>query len=139
MRVHMQTRRMRSKSLGKQWVPIYAGIMRSSAIPLCLPMKRKKRKYIHQINFSRAIRECRHFLVCKADDPPDVEAVIMQYMLPIRPGRNSPRRVKIICLFAIRENLNHTTYILFLLSSSVKLNDIIHRMSSTLKIEGEGS
>ena len=28
----------------EQWVPIYAGIMRSSAIPLCLPMKRKKRK-----------------------------------------------------------------------------------------------
>lgn len=66
-----------------------------SLITMHVAQKRKKRKHIHQINFSRVIKECRHFLMCAPDDPPDVEAVIMQYMLPIRPGRSNPRKVKI--------------------------------------------
>lgn len=66
-----------------------------SLITMHVAQKRKKRKHIHQINFSRAIKECRHFLMCAPDDPPDVEAIIMQYMLPVRPGRSNPRKVKI--------------------------------------------
>lgn len=66
-----------------------------SVITMHVAEKKKKKKHIHQINFSRAIKECRHFLRCRADNPPDVEAVIMQYMLPVRPGRSNPRKVKI--------------------------------------------
>ena len=66
-----------------------------SIITMHVAEKKKKKKHTYQINFSRAIKECRHFLMCKWNDPPDVESVIKKYMLPIRPGRSNPRKVKI--------------------------------------------
>lgn len=66
-----------------------------SLITMHVAQKRKKRKHIHQINFSRAIKECRHFLMCASDDSPDVETIIMQYMLPVRSGRSMTRKIKI--------------------------------------------
>ena len=57
--------------------------------------KQKKKKYTYQINFSRAIKECKHFFATNAADPPDVETVIQKYILPIRLGRTNPRKVKI--------------------------------------------
>lgn len=66
-----------------------------SIITMHVAEKKKKKKHTYQINFSRAIKECRYFLMCKLNDPPDVESVIKKYMLPIRPGRSNPRKVKI--------------------------------------------
>lgn len=66
-----------------------------SIIIMHVAEKKKKKKHTHQINFSRAIKECRHFLMCKWNDPPDVESVVKKYMLPIRLGRSNPRKVKI--------------------------------------------
>lgn len=66
-----------------------------SIITMHAAEKKRKKKHTYQINFSRAIKECRHFLMCKLNDPPDVESVIKKYMLPIRPGRSNPRKVKI--------------------------------------------
>lgn len=66
-----------------------------SAITMHVEAKHKKKKYIYQINFSRAIKECKHFFISNAEAPPNVEAVIQKYMLPIRLGRTNPRKVKI--------------------------------------------
>lgn len=59
-------------------------------------VKKTPGKHTYQINFSRAIKECLYYFTCKSDtDPPDVEAVIKKYLLPVRPGRTNPRKVKI--------------------------------------------
>lgn len=66
-----------------------------SIITMHVASKQKKGKHTYQINFSRAIKECKQFFVSNAVDPPDVEAVIQKYLLPIRLGRSNPRKVKI--------------------------------------------
>lgn len=66
-----------------------------SIITMHVAKKQKKKKHTYQINFSRAIKECRYFFATNATDPPDVEIVIQKYILPIRPGRTNPRKVKI--------------------------------------------
>ena len=66
-----------------------------SIITMHVAHKQKKKKHTYQINFSRAIKECRYFFATNATDPPDVETVIQKYMLPIRLGRTNPRKVKI--------------------------------------------
>ena len=66
-----------------------------SIITMHVASKQKKKKHTYQINFSRAIKECKHFFFSSVADPPDVEAVIQKYMLPIRLGRSNPRKVKI--------------------------------------------
>lgn len=66
-----------------------------SIITMHVASKQKKKKHTYQINFSRAIKECKHFFFSNVADPPDVEAVIQKYMLPIRLGRSNPRKVKI--------------------------------------------
>lgn len=66
-----------------------------SIITMHVAHKQRKKKHTYQINFSRAIKECRYFFATNATDPPDVETVIQKYMLPIRLGRTNPRKVKI--------------------------------------------
>lgn len=66
-----------------------------SIITMHVAHKQKKKKYTYQINFSRAIKECKHFFATNAADPPDVETVIQKYILPIRLGRTNPRKIKI--------------------------------------------
>ncbi len=53
----------------------------------------KRRKYTYQINFAAAAHICRKFLRGGVT-PPDVEALISAYIVPIRPGRSSPRKKK---------------------------------------------
>lgn len=65
-----------------------------SVITLHVAEIKQKKKHIYQINFSRAIKECKKFFSIDVD-PPDVESVIKKYMLPIRFGRSNPRKVKI--------------------------------------------
>ena len=53
------------------------------------------RKHAYQLNYTRAIHICRHFLSIKKEAPPDVEFLISKELLPIRPGRKDPRKVKV--------------------------------------------
>lgn len=49
------------------------------------------RKYAYQANFSAAVHICRQFI--RGDvSPPQVEALILKFLAPIRPGRNEPRK-----------------------------------------------
>ncbi len=49
--------------------------------------KDSKRKYTYQVNFTNAITICKRFLkCCKDKHPPNVEALICKYILPIREG-----------------------------------------------------
>lgn len=64
-------------------------------ITLNVIIQQKDTKHKYQANFTVAIRICRHFY--KYHDnihPPDVEALIQKNILPVRNGRNDPRKVK---------------------------------------------
>lgn len=53
------------------------------------------KKYSYQVNFTVAVNVCRYFLSRKSDkSPPDVEATLRRYILPIRDNRSFPRKVK---------------------------------------------
>lgn len=46
-----------------------------------------------QVNYTQAVRICMHFFRQKEMEPPyDIEATIKRFLLPVRPGRNYPRR-----------------------------------------------
>lgn len=55
---------------------------------------KKKCKHAYQVNFTMAICICKKYLKCEDISPPNVELVIQKYILPIRPGRRDPRKVK---------------------------------------------
>lgn len=48
----------------------------------------------YQLNYTRAIHICRFFLSIRKGAPPDVENLISRELLPVRPGRTDPRKVK---------------------------------------------
>ncbi len=54
----------------------------------------RKRKFIYQLNYTHAIFICRYFLSMRKEAPPDVEFLISRELLPVRPGRSDPRKVK---------------------------------------------
>ena len=54
----------------------------------------RKRKHSYQLNYTRAIHICRFFLSIRKGAPPDVESLISRELLPVRPGRSDPRKVK---------------------------------------------
>lgn len=57
--------------------------------------KKENRKYDYQLNYTRAIRICCYFVALKkGKSPPDVESLIGRELLPVRPGRKDPRKVK---------------------------------------------
>ena len=56
-------------------------------------IQKKRRKYVYQTNFTAAVHICRQFLR-GAVSPPKVEALIKTQVVPIRPGRSTPRRTK---------------------------------------------
>ena len=51
-------------------------------------------KYDYQVNFTQAIHICGFYFRCRSGTPPDVEALIRRYILPIRPGRNNRRNIQ---------------------------------------------
>ena len=64
-------------------------------ITMHVVIQQKDTKYGYQANFTAAIKICRYFFKCLSDtSPPDVEALIQKNILPIRNGRNDPRKVK---------------------------------------------
>jgi len=55
----------------------------------------KQRKHEYQVNFTVAIHICRYFFRHSDDEnPPDVERLIQQNILPIRKGRKDLRKLK---------------------------------------------
>lgn len=56
-------------------------------------IQNKRRKYVYQTNFTAAVHICRQFLRGTVS-PPKVDALIEQQVVPIRPGRSTPRKVK---------------------------------------------
>ena len=58
-------------------------------------IQQKDTKHVYQVNYTLAIHICRHFLRFHTDmSPPHVEMLIQKNILPIRPGRSAPRKVK---------------------------------------------
>ena len=49
-------------------------------------------KYAYKANFSVAVHVCRQFFLGNVS-PPDVEALILRHISPIRPGRKRPRKM----------------------------------------------
>lgn len=56
-------------------------------------IQKTNRKHIYQVNYTRAIRIC-CFFIRTEKAPPDVEYLIRQELLPVRPGRSNPRKVR---------------------------------------------
>lgn len=62
-------------------------------ITMHVVIQQKDTEHIYQMNYTIAIHICRYFL--KHDiSPPDVEKLIQKNLLPVRPGRSDPRKVK---------------------------------------------
>lgn len=60
-----------------------------------IKIKNPNKKYLYQVNFTRAFHILREFLNKKGrKNLPDVESLIAKEILPIRPGRSDPRKVK---------------------------------------------
>ncbi len=58
-------------------------------------LRQKQGCRTRQINFTVALRICRHFFRCCGNlHPPDVEALIAKHILPVRPGRRFQRNVR---------------------------------------------
>ena len=51
-----------------------------------------KRKYTYKVNFSDSVRVCFEFFLGNVL-PPHVEALLMKYISPIRPGRKDARKL----------------------------------------------
>lgn len=52
---------------------------------------KKDSRYFYQINFSLAVRICTAFFRSRDPTPPEVEALLLAHLLPIRKGRSFPR------------------------------------------------
>lgn len=58
-------------------------------------IQQKDTKHSYQVNYTLAIHLCRHFLRFHTDiSPPNVEMLIQKNLLPVRPGRSDPRKVR---------------------------------------------
>lgn len=65
-----------------------------SEIAMAVEIPEKKRKYVYQVNYSEAIKICRDFLRIHDGTTLDVESLIAQNILPVRPGRTFPRQAR---------------------------------------------
>ena len=64
-------------------------------ITLQVVIKQKSTKHTYQVNFTMAMQICKHFFKCLEHAyPPNVEALIQKYILPIREGRKDQRKLK---------------------------------------------
>ncbi len=62
-------------------------------ITMNVVIHQKDTKYEYQMNYTIAIHICKHFL--RNDiSPPNVEMLIQKNLLPVRPGRSDPRKVR---------------------------------------------
>ncbi len=64
-------------------------------ITLRVVISKKNRKHTYQANFTMAIHICKQlFKLSVNKHPPDVEALISKFLLPVRDGRKHPRNIK---------------------------------------------
>ncbi len=56
-------------------------------------VQQKNRKHTYQINFTVAVLICREYFRNRIH-PPDLEALILKNVLPVREGRKAPRKVR---------------------------------------------
>lgn len=64
----------------------------SERITACVVIRRGRKKYAYQANFSAAVHICRKFLRENVH-PPDVEALLARFILPVRPDRKRTRKL----------------------------------------------
>lgn len=72
---------------------IFAGLIMYNFTKLiisCIIVKQKDRKYLYKINFSAAVHICRRY-IHKSMSPSDIEALILKYIVPVRPCRRAQR------------------------------------------------
>ena len=85
-----------SKKLECIMQEIYAQLIMynfSMYIAAGLQPEQKKRKHPVQINYTQALKICMYFFRLAADiSPPDIEALILQFVLPVRRGRSYQRK-----------------------------------------------
>lgn len=63
-----------------------------SIITAHVAVEEKDSKHTYQVNVTVAYKICRHFLgIHSGEDPPDIEGLIGQNLLPVRPERNYSR------------------------------------------------
>lgn len=62
-------------------------------IAMNVVIHQKDTKHTYQMNYTIAIHICRYFLQNDIS-PPDVEKLIQKNLLPVRPGRSDPRKVR---------------------------------------------
>lgn len=55
-------------------------------------VKQKRRKLAYKINFSASVHICRNFLL-KNISPLEVEALILKFLVPVKPHLNNPRKM----------------------------------------------
>lgn len=56
-----------------------------------ITVKKKDTKLSYKVNFTAAVHICRDFFL-KNISPPVIEALLLQHLLPIRPGHSNPRK-----------------------------------------------
>ena len=66
----------------------------SELVTLHVIIQKSDTKYAYKANFSVAVHICRQLFLGNVS-PPDVEAIILRYVSPIRPGRTRPRNASI--------------------------------------------
>lgn len=55
--------------------------------------KSRKKKYVHQVNYTVAFQACHYFIrLHNGEPPPDIEDLIRQHTLPVRPDRTYARQ-----------------------------------------------
>ena len=57
-------------------------------------IQRKNSKYDYKVNFTLVVDICIEFFRYHGADPPDIDALIQKYILPIRDGRTFQRSPK---------------------------------------------
>ncbi len=66
-----------------------------SEIAMAVEIPEKKTKHVYQVNYSEAIKTCRDFLrIHDGTTTLDVEGLIAQNILPVRPGRTFARQAR---------------------------------------------
>lgn len=64
-------------------------------ITMHVVIKHKPGKHTYQVNFTMAIHICKKYFKMLFDkDPPNIEALILRYILPIRKDRQFPRNIR---------------------------------------------
>jgi len=88
---HLHSKRTESivqEIFAKMTMYNFCSIITSHAV-----IHQKSRKHDYQVNFSKAISICKRFLTGN-NASINVEGLIQKYILPIRQGRSSPRKIK---------------------------------------------